>query len=131
MMLLIAVQPSLVSTAFYVLFTVFAVLSISAVVLTVGHRYLMRRVRVSMKQHSDTLVGQKAMVVEDLRPRGVGSIRAMLTPEEEAARSVNREQNDDPLETFPAVADQYISKGRIVRVTGGDRTMYRVQPIRW
>ena len=89
---LIAVQPSLVSTAFYVLFTVLAVLSISAVVLTVGHRYLMRRVRVSMKQHSDTLVGQKAMVVEDLRPRGVGSIRAMLTPEEEAARSVNREQ---------------------------------------
>jgi membrane-bound ClpP family serine protease len=99
--------------------------------LTIGHRFLKRRVQMSMQQHSDTLVGQKAMVVEDLRPRGIGSIRAMLTPEEEAARSMKREQADDPLKIFPAVADQYISKGRIVRVTGGDRTMYRVRPIRW
>lgn len=131
MMLLMAAHPSLISTAFYVLFTVLAVLSISAVVLTVGHRFLKRRVEVSMQQHSDTLVGQKAMVVEDLRPRGVGSIRAMLTSEEESVRSMNREESEDPLETFPAVADQYISKGRIVRVTGGDRTLYRVRPVRW
>ncbi|NLZ66746.1 MAG: hypothetical protein GX910_03745 [Clostridiaceae bacterium] len=131
MMFFLDAQPSLISTAFRVLFTVLAVLSVGAVVLTIGHRFLKRRVQMSMQQHSDTLVGQKAMVVEDLRPRGIGSIRAMLTPEEEAARSMKREQADDPLKIFPAVADQYISKGRIVRVTGGDRTMYRVRPIRW
>lgn len=112
-----------------VLFQVLAFLALLALALFLIRSWLERRVRSSMEAHVDNLVGKRAMVVTDLRPGRPGAIRALLPPELEAERAARQDDDLQALETFPAVADQLISRGRVVRVTGGDREGYLVRPL--
>ena len=111
------------------LFEILIGLALLALLVFLARQLTERKARRSMRRHDKTLVGKRAMVLGDLRPGQAGSIRPLGTAAEEAERAVRSkdEQKDD--ESFPAMADQLISRGRVVRVTGGDEDGYLVRPL--
>ncbi|HNZ62838.1 MAG TPA: hypothetical protein PKH23_00700, partial [Bacillota bacterium] len=76
-----------------------------------------------------SLVGKRALVMSVIRPSRTGSIRPLGTAEEEADRASRKSSYMDELAVYPAVSDQQISKGRVVRVTGGTARRYIVKPL--
>ncbi len=120
-----------VSNLFYIMSAVLAGLSLLAVLLTGFRRSLERRVSVLVAQNSNSLVGKRALVVSTIRPSRLGSIRPLGTQDEEAERAAARRRKDGERfdVVYPAVADEIISKGRVVRVTGGDATRYTVRSL--
>ncbi len=120
-----------VSNLFYIMSAVLAGLSLLAVLLTGFRRSLERRVSVLVAQNSNSLVGKRALVVSAIRPSRLGSIRPLGTQDEEAERAAARRRKDGERfdVVYPAVADEIISKGRVVRVTGGDATRYTVRSL--
>ncbi|NLA81618.1 MAG: hypothetical protein GX849_02075 [Clostridiaceae bacterium] len=112
-----------------IVFQVLSILALLALSLFLVRYFLEKRVRASMVRHGDSLVGTRAMVITDLRPGRQGAIRPLGSSEEEAERAARKEDDPGDLETFPAVADQLISRGRVVRVTGGDEEGYWVRPL--
>ena len=111
------------------LFEILVGLSVLALGLSIARRFLEKKVRRSMERHMDSLVGKRAMVISDLRAGQVGAIRPLGSPEEEKDRAAKKEEARDKLESFPAVADELISRGRVVRGTGGDAYGYLVRPL--
>lgn len=121
--------PSEISRLLYIFFSILAALAALAIILTVIRRVLEKKVRSSMAKNSDSLVGKRALVMSVIRPSRTGSIRPLGTAEEEADRASSKIDADDSLVVYPAVSDQLISKGRVVRVTGGDANRYIVRPL--
>ncbi|NLC26706.1 MAG: hypothetical protein GX777_08825 [Fastidiosipila sp.] len=79
-------------------------------------------------ENDSTLIGLRAIAVTELRPNTRGEIRSLLSAEKEDEIALTGEEKAQPFKTFPAISSQYISKGRLVRVTGGDNELYRVRP---
>lgn len=122
--------PTELNRFFYILSGVLAGLSVLAVVLTIFRRSLEKRVSVLVAQNSNSLVGKRALVVSAIRPTRLGSIRPLGTQDEEAERAAARRGGDERFDVvYPAIADELISKGRVVRVTGGDATRYTVRSL--
>ncbi len=103
-----------------VLLRALAILAALAAAVILARRFLERRVRSAMAAHVGSLVGKRALVVSDLRAGRPGLIRLLESPDRKI----------DPEATFPAMANQLISRGRVVRVTGGDAEGYLVQPLK-
>lgn len=112
-----------------IIFEVLSLLALLALGLFLARYFLEKKVRASMVRNVDSLVGKRAMVLSDLRPGRQGAIRPLGSAEEEALRASHNEEDLVELETYPAVADQLISRGRVVRVTGGDEKGYLVRPL--
>ncbi len=110
------------------LFESLGALGLLALLLYLLRIFLEKRARASIKRHSGSLVGKRAMVVNDLRPGLTGSIRLLGTPDEESERAIRKDAQED-YESFPALAEELISRGRVVRVTGGDPDGYLVRPL--
>ncbi len=107
------------------LFQILAALALISAGLTLARHLVEKRVRSAMGQNVGSLVGKRALVVSDLRAGRPGLIRALeLTGRPHASL-----ENTAPPATFPAKANQLISRGRVVRVTGGDAEGYLVQPL--
>ncbi len=122
--------PSEVMRFLYVLGGVLTALAVGAVALTVVRRALEKRVRELVAQNSDSLVGKRALVVSSIRPSRMGNIRPLGTQDEEADRATARRVDNPAVDRiFPAVSDELISKGRVVRVTGGDEKRYIVRAL--
>lgn len=102
-----------------ILLRALAVLAVLAAAAALARHLLEKRVRSSMQQHIGSLVGKRALVVSDLRAGRPGLIRPLDLPDRQEAPSV----------TYTATANQLISRGRVVRVTGGDADGYLVQPL--
>ncbi len=115
----------LMTTLFYLIASLMALAA--GVALT--RRYLEKKVEASMQAHVGSLVGKRAMVVSDLRAGRPGEIRPLGSTEEEVERASKTDTNDPGPASYPAVADQLISRGRVVRVTGGDDSGYLVRPL--
>ncbi|NLA96182.1 MAG: hypothetical protein GX838_05000 [Clostridiaceae bacterium] len=112
------------------LFQILAVLAALASALTLARHMVEKRVRSAMGRHMGSLVGKRALVVSDLRAGRPGLIRPLeSTTGRESGRSHASLENATPPATFPAMANQLISRGRVVRVTGGDPEGYLVQPL--
>ncbi len=111
------------------LFELVVGLAILALGLTIARRFLEQKVKRSMKRHQGSLVGKRAMVISDLRAGQVGMIRPLGSSEEEKNRASKQEDTREQMELFPAMADELISRGRVVRVTGGDADGYLVRPL--
>ncbi|HZK28813.1 MAG TPA: hypothetical protein VFD19_01185 [Clostridia bacterium] len=111
------------------LFQILIVIAVIALIIYVARRLLEHRARASMNRDRDSLVGKRAMVMTDLRPRQAGSIRSIGTPEDETKTATLQEESVKAFEIYPAFADQLISRGRVVRVTGGDADGYLVRPL--
>ncbi len=103
-------------------FQLLVLLGLLAASLTLVRQFTEKRTVASMNRQHGKLVGQRALVVSDLRAGRVGQIRP-LDPDPAKLKS------DRESQTFPAVSDQLISRGRVVRVTGGDSEGYLVRPI--
>lgn len=110
------------------LFESLGALGFLALLLYLLRIFLEKRARASIKRHSGSLVGKRAMVLNDLRPGLRGSIRLLGTPDEESERAIRKDTQED-YESFPALAEELISRGRVVRVTGGDEDGYLVRPL--
>ncbi len=110
------------------LFESLGALGLLALLLYLLRIFLEKRARASIKRHSGSLVGKRAMVLNDLRPGLRGSIRLLGTPDEESERAIRKDAQED-YESFPALAEELISRGRVVRVTGGDEDGYLVRPL--
>ncbi|NLA71487.1 MAG: hypothetical protein GX850_03525 [Clostridiaceae bacterium] len=121
--------PAEIGKLLIILFQVLALIALIAFVVHVIRSLLEKRVRASMKRNSDSLVGKRAMVMTDLRPKQAGSIRPIGSSEDEAKRATQKEDSVAPFKTYPAFAEQLISRGRVVRVTGGDPDGYLVRPL--
>lgn len=122
--------PSDVSRYFYVLSGVLGGLAFFAVILTYVRRKLEKRVLELVAQNSDSLVGKRALVVSAIRPSRLGSIRPLGTQDEEADRASARKKGNLKHDiVYSAVSDELISKGRVVRVTGGDASRYIVRSL--
>lgn len=93
---------------------------------------LRRRVETIAKreiaENDSTLIGMRAIAVTELRPNSIGEIRPAFSAEKEDEIALSSEDKRASFTTFPAISSQYISKGRSVRVTGGDNELYRVRP---
>ncbi len=111
------------------LFYLIASLGVLALGVALTRVYLEKRVRASMQSHVDSLVGKRAIVVSDLRAGRPGEIRPLGSTDEEADRASKADGAGPGLATYPAVSDQLISRGRVVRVTGGDDSGYLVRPL--
>ena len=103
-------------------FQLLVLLSLLAASLTLLRHLTERRTVASMNRQHGKLVGKRALVVSDLRAGRVGLIRPL-------DRDPAKLETDEDTQTFPAVSDQLISRGRVVRVTGGDAEGYLVRPI--
>lgn len=107
------------------------VLFVTAGVLYVTRRMLERRAREDIRINDASLVGRRAIAVCDLHPNSEGRIRPLGTAAEEETLALSGGNTRPEPNTYPAVSQQFVSKGRVVRVTGGDNRMgYRVRPIR-
>ncbi|HHW93217.1 MAG TPA: hypothetical protein GX734_01810 [Clostridiaceae bacterium] len=122
--------PAEVTRFLYILGGALVGLALLAVVLTVVRRSLEKRVRVLVAQNRNSLVGKRALVVSVIRPLRLGSIRPLGTPSEEADRALARRKKNQLHDVvYPATSDELISKGRVVRVTGGDANRYIVRSL--
>lgn len=108
---------------------VLGTLALLAIIVWVGRRAVERNVRAAMAYDSDNLVGKRAIAVNDLRPKRIGSIRPYGSKEEEMRRATQADEQQETLPVYPAVADELISSGRVVRVIGGDQNGYIVRPL--
>ncbi|NLC88545.1 MAG: hypothetical protein GX681_00555 [Clostridiaceae bacterium] len=90
-----------------------------------------RRMEYAAKQdiikNDSTLIGLRAITVTELRPGTIGEIRTAFSPEKENEIALSSDEKKSSFKTFPAISSQYISKGRSVRVTGGNKELYRVR----
>lgn len=93
-------------------------------------RWLRRKVESAakneIKKNDDTLVGMRAIAVTELRPNAIGQIRSALSSEKEDEIALGGTDKSS-FEVYPAISTQIISKGRSVRVIGGNNELYRVR----
>ncbi len=108
-----------------ILFQTLAGLTVLAGVVFLARYWTEKQARKAMSLHVGSLVGKRAMVVSDLRAGRPGRIRPMDAWVAEGDRTVTGAES----RTFPALSDQLISRGRVVRVTGGSPEGYLVRPI--
>jgi hypothetical protein len=122
--------PSEISRLIYLLGGILLGLALIVAVLTVIRRRLEKRVRELVAQNRDSLVGKRALVVSAIRPSKMGNIRPLGTPVEETDRAADP-QKDECIHdiVYPAISDEIISKGCVVRVTGGDSNRYIVRAL--
>ena len=111
-----------------ILLLALVVLGLALFVLTRARRRVERVAKKEIIENDSTLIGLRAITVTELRPGTVGEIRPAFSPEKEDEIALSGEDKKSSFNTFPAISSQYISKGRSVRVTGGNNELYRVRP---
>lgn len=122
--------PSEISRFIYLLGGILMGLALIVIVLIVIRRKLEKRVLELVAQNSDSLVGKRALVVSAIRPSKMGNIRPLGTQDEETDRAADPHKDEYILDiVYPAISDEIISKGRVVRVTGGDSNRYIVRAL--
>jgi hypothetical protein len=106
-----------------------ALLAVLTAAVALARYCIEKRVRASMLRHAGSLVGKRALVVSDLRAGIAGLIRPLGPEFDEKGAGPARTGNMPARGAYPAISNQLISRGRVVRVTGGDEDGYLVQPL--
>lgn len=113
-----------------ILMLALVILGLALFAFTWARRRIEAAAKEEIAKNDSTLIGLSAIAVTELRPNTVGEIRPTLSAEKEDEIALTGEDKKASFTTFPAISSQYISKGRSVRVTGGDNELYRVRPMR-
>ncbi len=103
------------------------ILGLALFVLTRIRRRMEYAAKQDIIKNDSTLIGLRAITVTELRPGTIGEIRTAFSPEKEDEIALSSDEKKSSFKTFPAISSQYISKGRSVRVTGGNKELYRVR----
>ena len=105
------------------------VLGLALFIFNRARRRMEHAAKQDIMKNDSTLIGLRAITVTELRPGTVGEIRTAFSPEEEDDIALSGEEKIPSFKTYPAISAQYISKGRSVRVTGGNYELYRVRSV--